>query len=87
MTIATTKVSERQARLMDAVGQAVQLHTMTSPMPIEEIVAVLAFAVGGAIGQTNKRLTKSELRRMAVQNIDNGIDAVSGSGGRILLPN
>jgi hypothetical protein len=88
MTINTVKVSESQERLMNAIGEAVRLHTMTSPMLLEEIVGVLAFAVGGAIAQTDRRLTKSELRRMAIANIDNGITAILGSGsGSIILPN
>lgn len=89
MSITTMKVSESQERLMTAIGNAVQSHTMTSPMLLEEIVGVLAFAVGGAIAQTDRRLTKSELRQMAIANIDNGIAAVLGSGspGTILLPN
>lgn len=90
MSINTSKVSQTQERLMTAIGEAVRLHTMTSPMLLEDIVGVMAFAVGGAIAQTDRRLTKSELRKMAIANIDNGIAAVLGgnaASGSIILPN
>jgi len=81
------KTSVAQERLMDAIGLAVRQHTLVSPMGVDEIVSVMAFATGCAIGQGDSRRDRRLLREMAVANIDHGLDAVMGKAGNLILPN
>ncbi len=81
------KTSVAQERLMDAIGLAIRQHTLVSPMGIDDIVSVMAFATGCAIGQGDNRRDRRLLREMAVANIDHGLDAVMGKAGNLILPN
>lgn len=79
--VATTKVQSNQAqqRLMDGLQQTIMRHTTVSPMTVEDIVAVMAFCTGCAIGQGDTRRDRRHLRNTAVANLDYGMDAVRGT--------
>lgn len=86
-TAVRVKTSEAQQKLMDAIGEAVRKHTQFSPMGIDDIVSVMAFATGCAAGQGDNRRDRRLLREMAVANIDHGLNAVTGQAGNLILPN
>ncbi len=76
MTINQSKVPEGHVRLMTAIGDAIRLHTMTSPMRADEVVGILAFCAGAGIANAPSHSgSKRELRQMAVANIDNAMQA------------
>lgn len=79
------KTSQAQERLMDAIGEAIRKHTLVSPMGIDDIVSVMAFSTGCAIGQGDSRRDRRLLREMAVANIDHGLNAVMGNAGNLIL--
>lgn len=84
MTLNRVKANLSQERLMIAIGEAIRLHTMVSPMTLEDIVGVLGFTTGAAIARADRRLSKSELRQMAVANIDHGLQAALSAPPPIL---
>lgn len=86
-TTVRVKTTLAHEKLMDAIGEAVRQHTLVSPMGIDDIVCVMAFATGCAIGQGDNRRDRRLLREMAVANIDHGLDAVRGNVGNLILPN
>lgn len=89
MTISTAKTSEAQQKLMTEIGMAIMRVTMISPMPIDDIVGVLAFTTGAAIGNNpNKAIFRTkDLRQMAVANIDHAIDAaLKAQQSPLILP-
>lgn len=82
------KVSEAHERLMLAIGEVIQRHTAASPMTHENIVGVLAFCTGAAIGQAKTRGERFQLRKMADANVDFGTQAITGSApsSGLILP-
>lgn len=71
---ASAKIKESQAQLMEAIGEAMKTFTTKTPMPLEDIVAVLSYTTGKAISHAARSIsTTDELRRMAHSNIDRGI--------------
>lgn len=78
MAINKVKVSEAHEKLMLAIGEAIRMHTTTSPMTLEGIVGVLGFCTGAAIGKgAGGRQHRRAFREMAVANVDFGIEAMS----------
>lgn len=89
MTIEKIHNDPRLTRLAIAIGAAIRDHTMTEPMPFEDIIGVLGFCAGSAMGQEPaRRFKKSELRQMCISNIDHGLSSALQSGRPlIILPN
>lgn len=90
MTVSISKTNDAQQKLMTEIGMAIMRVTMISPMPIDDIVGVLAFTTGAAIGnQPNKAIYRTkDLRQMAVANIDHAIDAAlkAQQSSSLILP-
>lgn len=85
----TKQANPAMTRLALAIGEAIQRHTLTSPMTAEDVIGVIAFCAGSAIGQkeAQRQHKVRELRQMAVANIDLGIQsAQQASGPRLILP-
>lgn len=74
-----------QQKLMDAIAEAIRKHTLTTPMGIDEIVSVMGFTTGCAIGQGDNRRDRRLLKEMAIANIDHGLDTISGKVGGLIL--
>lgn len=75
MTINQTNVPESHTRLMQAIGFAIQQHTLVSPMTAEDVVGILAFCAGAAIANGKSPHSKGEMRQMAIANLDNAMHA------------
>jgi hypothetical protein len=89
MTNSKVKVSESAERLMLAIGETIRIQTSISSMSLELIVGTLAFCTGSAIGSGKKnRRDSKELRDMAAQNIDLGLQAMNASliNSSLILP-
>lgn len=89
MTIEKIHNDPRLTRLALAIGAAITQHTMTDPMPVEDVIGVLGFCAGSAMGQKEaKRFKARELRQMCIANIDHGLSSALGAGKPlIILPN
>lgn len=89
MAISKVRVGESQERLMLAIGDAIRVHTTTSPMTIEQIAGVVAFCAGAAIARGSRnRNHRRQLREMATANIDFGMEAMASSisSSSLILP-
>ncbi len=75
MTHNKVAASESQARLMQTIAGCIQLHTMTSPMTVEDIVSVLGVCIGAAIANGKSYVPRRELRQIVLANIDNAMQA------------
>lgn len=73
MTISHAPVSESHVRLMQAIGNIIVLHTMTSPMEPDDIAGVLAFCAGAALANGDSPHKMSERRQMVIANLDHSI--------------
>lgn len=88
MTINQSKIPESHKRLMEAIGQAIQLHTLTTPMSAEDVIGILSFCAGAAVANGKSPHSKRELRSLAVQNIDNAIAVFAAQpASGLILPN
>lgn len=82
----TQGVPESHQRLLQSIGHTIMQHTMVSPMTQDEVIGILAFATGFAIGNANVKFTKGELRQLAIANIDNALHAaLSDRGPKIII--
>lgn len=87
MTITQARVKEAQAKLMEAIGKAIEKQTTAVNMPLEDIVAVLAYTTGSAIKHAGRSIsTTDELRRMAHDNIDRGMGNQKNRPVSLILP-
>lgn len=83
------RLAESHRQLMLAIGDVVARHTKTSPMPLEEIVGVLAFCAGAAICKGERHFDKRRrLREVAVGNVDQGMETMARAvtGTNIIIP-
>lgn len=78
--------SHAQVKLMDAIGNAIMRHTTISPMTEEDIISVMGFATGCAIGQARSRKDRRLLRETAIANIDYGLDQIRSQGAGLIMP-
>lgn len=87
MSLNTTKVPESHVRLMQAIGLAIQQHTLVSPMTSDDIAGILGFCAGAAIANGKSPARKSESRQMVIANIDHAMQAWgSQPQSAIILP-
>ena len=87
MSITQMRVKESQEKLMAAIGKAIEKQTTAVNMPLEDIVAVLAYTTGSAIKHAARSTsTSDELRRMAHDNIDRGMGTQKNRPASIILP-
>lgn len=70
MTTNRVSASESQQRLMQYIGAVIQQHTLTSPMSVEDVVAVLGICAGSAIANGKSVLPRRDLRQMLMANVD-----------------
>ncbi len=88
MSTVKVKTNAAQQALMNAIGNTINAHTMIAPMRIEDIVTVMGFATGCAVGQGITRSERRKLRELVVANIDYGMAMIQGeSSPGIVLPN
>ncbi len=90
MSISNVKAPDSHVRLMTAIGEAIRIHTMISPLPAEDIVGILGFSAGAAIANAQGKTPHKvgTLRQMCVANIDQGIQQfLTQPTSPILLPN
>jgi hypothetical protein len=83
------RLSESNRQLMLSIGDLIARHTTKSPMPLEEIVGVLAFCAGAAICKGERHFDKRKaLRGVAVGNVDQGMDTMAQavSGTSLIIP-
>ena len=91
---AQTHTSQGVQRLAQALQQAVQSVTMTSPMPIDDIIGTLGFVLGCAIASSpdpRPQYQPRELRNLALANLDHGLQQgmasrTANAGSGIILP-
>ena len=79
----------KQAALSLAFGEAIQRFTLISPMTAEDVIAVLCFTAGSAMGQVaaHSKHDARQLRAMGVNMVDAGLDSArAGTGAKIILP-
>lgn len=89
MALTEARLSESNRQLMLALGDVIARHTKASPMPLEEIVGVLAFCAGAAICKGERHFDKRRaLREVAVGNVDNGMETMARAvtGSTIIIP-
>jgi len=87
MTITQARVKEAQARLMEAIGKAIEKQTTQINMPLEDVVAVLAYMTGSAIKHAGRSIsTTDELRRMVNDNVDRGMGTQKNRPVSLILP-
>jgi hypothetical protein len=81
-----------EVKFANVLKDVIRQWTTLSPMPIEDIVASLAFTTGYAIGNRPRddrvRIPTRKLREMAVERLDRGIDAAVEVNGKssIIMP-
>lgn len=78
MTITHSPVGESHVRLMQAIGQVIMIHTMTSPMQPDDIAGVLGFCAGATLANGDSPARMNERRQMVLANIDHAIDKFRG---------
>jgi ADP-dependent phosphofructokinase/glucokinase len=80
MAVSKVRVGESHTRLMHAIGNAIMVQTSASPMTEEDIIGVLGFTLGCAIARASKgRISRRQLREMAVANVDTGLNAMTSN--------
>lgn len=77
MSLTKVKVDQKSERLMMALNDAIAAFTTHTPMTLQDIIGVLAFTTGGAIGRATPRNLRRQLRQMADANMDYGTEATS----------
>lgn len=78
MTISHVKTPEANVRLMQAIGNVIVTHTMTSPMTPDDIAGVLGFCAGAALANGESPSRMQERRSMVLANIDHAIQQFQG---------
>mgnify|MGYP001581955472 CR=1 FL=1 len=84
-----SKVSESQFFLIENMRKVIQQTTQLAPMPIEDIIIALGFVTGVAIVNGTLGIANySQLREMALNNIDMGINTARQGNGApgVILP-
>lgn len=78
-TIAEHKAAANRQKLATAIGQVVKNFTMQNPdMSQDEVIAVLGFCAGSAIGAADARFNKRSLGEIAVRWMDDGLQVATG---------
>lgn len=89
MTVSKVSASQGQQILMEYIAAVIQQVTLTSPMPVEDIVSVLGVCCGAAIANGKSNLSRRDLRQLVLANLDNGMqtaDSMPKASGLILPP-
>jgi hypothetical protein len=87
MSMNKVGASESQMRLMQTVATAIEFHTLTSPMSVEDIVCVLGVCIGAAMANGKSVIPRSQLRQMVLANIDNSMQTADQTPqSRLILP-
>lgn len=86
MSISRTVMDDNLQRLAVAIGRTIQEHTSTTPVPHDQIVSVLAYCAGAAIGQAQSRSVRRQMKEMAEASIGFGIEYVVGKPSGLILP-
>lgn len=85
MTISKVSAAESHVRLMQGIGAQIQHHTMTSPMSVEDVVAVLGVCAGAAIANGKSPLSRRELRQVMLANLDNAMQTADATPQSALI--
>ncbi len=78
MTINHVKTPEASVRLMQAIGNIIQFHTMTSPMTPDDIAGVLGFCAGATLANGESPARMNERRQMVLANLDHAVQQFQG---------
>jgi len=78
MTISHVATPESSVRLMQLIGQAIVMHTLTTPMTPDDIAGVLGFCAGAALANGESPSRMQERRSMVLANIDHAIQQFQG---------
>jgi len=78
MSISHVATPESSVRLMQAIGQVIMIHTMTTPMTPDDIAGVLGFCAGASLANGESPARMNERRQMVLANIDHAIQQFQG---------